>query len=105
MGRISVNTSRLKSEVANVSRGALLRIAEDILTEAKQMVVQPPRTAAHPYTTGELRDSGHIEEDGATGEIRVIFDAPHASYVEFGTSKMRAQPFLTPAAFKTRKIL
>lgn len=40
-----------------------------------------------PVDTGELRTSGHLEMSetpkGATAQV--IFDAPHAAYVEFGT--------------------
>jgi HK97 gp10 family phage protein len=40
-----------------------------------------------PVRTGELRDSGHLEKrvdsDGMT--VDVVFDAPHAMFVEFGT--------------------
>jgi len=52
-----------------------------------------------PVRTGELRDSGHIEaEDAGNVQSRaVVFDAPHAVFVEFGTVKMAAQPFLRPA--------
>jgi HK97 gp10 family phage protein len=52
------------------------------------------KTLPHvPVDTGELRDSGHIEDRGALN-VDVVFDTPYAGYVHFGTSKMAARPFL-----------
>lgn len=47
-----------------------------------------------PVDTGELRDSGHIEIE--SDDVTIVYDVPYASYVEFGTYKMEAQPFLRP---------
>lgn len=49
-----------------------------------------------PFETGELRDSKEVVPTGP-GAYRVVFRAPHAVFVEFGTVNMAAQPFLTPA--------
>lgn len=56
-----------------------------------------------PVATGELRDSIHVEKDGT--DHKVVADADHAVFVELGTSKMAAQPFLGPAAAKVRRNL
>lgn len=48
-----------------------------------------------PVDTGELMDSEHIVVENDSVSIQV--DAEHASHVEFGTIKMRAQPFFRPA--------
>jgi HK97 gp10 family phage protein len=62
-----------------------------------------------PVDTGALKESGHIEEVGsAVGEglWYVVYDAPtkdqskwksYAIFLELGTSKMSAQPYLRPA--------
>lgn len=53
-----------------------------------------------PVDTGRLRSSIAEElrrEDGELVEI-VGTDVEYAPYVEFGTRRMRAQPFLRPAA-------
>jgi len=49
-----------------------------VLAEAKSIV---------PVDTSELSDSGHIEieVDGPMATGFVIFDAPHAQFVEYGT--------------------
>ena len=82
-------------EIARAKMGAKMKEkAERILDAAKDNA---------PVDTGALRDSGHIEkEDDVTYQI--IFDAPvlngdgsYARYVEEGTSKMDAQPYLRPA--------
>lgn len=36
-------------------------------------------------------------ENRSIGQVAVVVSAPYAGYVEFGTSKMRAQPYLIPA--------
>ena len=48
-----------------------------------------------PVDTGFLRESGYIRVQ--SNYVEIGFDAPYASYVEYGTSKMEAQPFLRPA--------
>lgn len=53
-----------------------------------------------PVDSGNLRSSIHgLVEDGNTKEItgKVATSTEYAPYVEFGTSKMGAQPFLWPA--------
>jgi HK97 gp10 family phage protein len=67
-----------------------------------------------PVRTGQLKDSGHVETNGPTAAV--VFDSPHAAFVEFGTGirgaaspgagdveysstwpGMAAQPYLRPA--------
>ena len=56
-----------------------------------------------PVRTGHLLasiypDVGEIEEQNeAFHPLQVVADTPYASFVEFGTSKMEARPFLGPA--------
>jgi HK97 gp10 family phage protein len=54
-----------------------------------------------PVDTGELRSSIKAEKVSEF-EGRVIATAEHAPFVEFGTYKMQAQPFLGPAAEQHR---
>ena len=55
-----------------------------------------------PVDSGELKDSGHI--DKIPGGYRLVYDAKnrsgqsYAGYVEYGTTRTPAQPFLNPAA-------
>lgn len=48
-----------------------------------------------PVDTGFLRSTVFVQEDG--DDVVIGFEAPYASYVEFGTYKMAAQPYLRPA--------
>jgi len=76
-------------------RQALLRIERD----AKQIV---------PVDTGDLRAS--IESRvirNAEGEVVGVIgsNVKYAPFIEFGTSKMGAQPFLRPAVEKNRETI
>lgn len=53
-----------------------------------------------PVDTGELRESIGSIHEGLAGLITVGTD--YWSYVEFGTSKMAAQPFIRPAIYRER---
>lgn len=64
----------------------LLKGAEVILTRAQTLC---------PVDTGFLRETGYISVFST--EVVIGFDAEYASYVEYGTSKMEAQPYLRPA--------
>ncbi len=74
-----MNAEVLMRAVKQAARLSVEQSAEIVLEEAEALV---------PVDTGELRESGHtvIEEateDTVTG--KVVFDADHAAYVEFGT--------------------
>jgi hypothetical protein len=55
-----------------------------------------------PVDTGDLKDSGRVEKVG--GGYRLVYDAKnrsgqsYAGYVEYGTTRTPAQPYLNPAA-------
>lgn len=49
--------------------------------------------SAVPVDSGELRGSISSAADGS-----VTASAPHAAMVEYGTSRMAAQPFILPSA-------
>jgi len=58
-----------------------------------------------PVDTGRLRAGIHSEEakveyDSVEGKI--VSDAPYSSFVEYGTARMAAQPFLRPAIAKNK---
>ena len=48
-----------------------------------------------PVDTGKLRASVFVREAG--DDVEIGFNEDYASYVEFGTYKMAAQPFPRPA--------
>lgn len=75
----------LAIQAAGVVAGdaAAAAVAEQVADLARAMV---------PVETGELRDSIVVTDEGVTA------GTDHAVYVEFGTYKMPAEPFMRPAA-------
>lgn len=53
-----------------------------------------------PVDTGLLRSSirSYVEDDGGDQTAVIGTNVEYAAYVEFGTSKTKAQPYLKPAA-------
>lgn len=74
--------------------GLIHELAERETKKVGEKILNKARADA-PVDTGRLKNSGFIE--GARGQWVIGFSAPYAHFVEFGTSKMHAQPFLTPA--------
>jgi HK97 gp10 family phage protein len=82
--------ARLQAQLDQVG---LAFTVQDLLPGAT--IILAEAQANCPVDTGFLRDSAfmQISED----DVEIGFEAPYASYVEFGTYKMAAQPFLRPA--------
>lgn len=83
-------TARLETRAAEEQR----QIAGDIVRDAK---------AKAPVETGRLRNSIHVagETQHVDGpEVEVEAAAGYAAFVEFGTSTMRAEPYMRPAIAK-----
>lgn len=78
-----MNLSVIAQTYATANRLSAEQAAEVVLEEAEAIV---------PVDTGELRESGHteIEVEGSTVHGYVVFDSPHAGYVEFGTGQRGA---------------
>lgn len=74
------------------ARNHTANIAEDISTDATRMA---------PILTGYLKASIGVQRRGSD-TWRIQASAFYGFYVEYGTSKMRAQPFLRPAAYRVR---
>lgn len=75
------------------------KLGEAVQVTAQEVVKAAQRRcpAIAPKTsTGHLRNSIHITEDSAGLKAEVVASADYAMYVELGTVKMEAQPFLTP---------
>jgi HK97 gp10 family phage protein len=73
-------------------RTAVQRAGQSIYTRSQQSV---------PVDTGTLKSSAQVEPvKGAAGQYtgQVHYETYYALYVEMGTSKMSAQPYLVPAA-------
>lgn len=92
MARVEWNGNLGSVAVSAATDEILTRIAEEIAQDAKRFA---------PVDTGFLRSS--IQATPAeNGKATVRAGAPYAGFVEMGTSRMRARPYLRPAAWKRR---
>ena len=82
--------SEMFEQVQQVLMNGAIRVAE----RARELV--PVRTG-HLLASirPEIEDAEDLEE--AFSPIGVVADAEYASFVEFGTSRMEAEPFMQPA--------
>lgn len=85
-----LTNGRLKALETSHQRAALL--AQQIRNDAVR---------AAPVDTGRLRQSIGVQKIG-DGHYRVGTNVRYAPFVEFGTRRTRAQPFLRPALEKAR---
>lgn len=74
-------------ELRGVGKVFPMPAAHVIATRASQIA---------PRDTGYMAEHIHAEQT-ADGDAAVISEAPYSGYVEFGTYKMAAQPFMRPA--------
>ena len=80
-------------EVQNEMEQAVIRGLEAIGLTAEGYA-----KLACPVDTGRLRNSISHAVDEADGAVYIGTNVEYAPYVEYGTSKMKAQPYLKPAA-------
>lgn len=106
---------QLPKAVTAAMRAVAERTAKDVMARARQLV---------PVDSGYTRENIHVEEDAANTQFQVIpgTDRPRVrfaprtnrrtgrqhtqkvtlnmlpNWIEYGTSKMRARPFMRPAA-------
>ena len=71
---------------------ALEEVATEIEFRAQQIV---------PVQTGDLQESIRHETDKIALEALIGSDCTYALYVELGTRKMAAKPYLRPAAYES----
>lgn len=76
--------------VQQVLQNAAVRLAE------RAREIAPVRTGHLMASIRPMEESG--ESEAAFDSVGVRADAAYSTYVEFGTSRMEAQPFLGPAA-------
>lgn len=109
-GRVSLEggyekylTTRGRWEVRNaIRRGSLLEIGPSILLNDPEARRKSEATAGQMTVGGRLRASIEFEDRSSGDIIRKSIiaggkSAPYAKFVEFGTRRSRAQPFLRPA--------
>lgn len=93
--RVRIDGAKLAELLAS-PQGAiakeLLKLGLQIEARAKDLC---------PVDTGRLRSSitSALEEEGDTIVAVIGTDVEYAPFIEFGTQRMEAQPFLVPAAY------
>lgn len=90
MPAVIAGMSKLKAQLNAVG---LAFTVDDLAEGALVIAVEAENNC--PVDTGYLRSTVFVTKNG--DDVEVGFEAPYASYVEFGTYKMAAQPFLRPA--------
>lgn len=80
-------------EVAEAMQAAILRALERIGSQAEGYAKD-----LCPVDTGNLRNSITHKVDDAEQAVYIGTNVEYAPYVEIGTSKQAAQPYLKPAA-------
>jgi HK97 gp10 family phage protein len=89
--RVTLEDARLRKLVENVKPSAAGRVVKSVAFQ-----VEGKAKMLAPVDTGALRNSIYTErQDDIT--YWVIAPVAYAAYVELGTSRMRAQPYLVPA--------
>lgn len=79
---------------------AIQNILSEKLNEAAQLITFNAKQRC-PVRTGNLRRSIHYKPANPDNlEITIKADADYAAYVELGTYKMAAQPFLEPSVME-----
>ncbi len=97
---VRVDTKKLDEIIAKLpgNRDKIIRAAA-----AHILSVAVPRA---PIRYGYLRSSGRVNTDYASsGFVNVEFTAEYAAYVELGTYKMAARPYLKPSVEDEAKLL
>lgn len=83
---------------------AILKGLEDGVVDAAHALRDDAKRSAPVGETGKLRDGIGAHVEGLDAEVAVFDpDAYYAPFVEHGTSKQPAQPFMLPAAERARK--
>jgi hypothetical protein len=92
-----------------LDRAGLARLADHVLSRAAEipLAIGVDAEALAPVRTGELKLSVRVDEIGrGIWRISAGTGLPdgRAVFQELGTSKMRAQPYLRPAAYQMRAL-
>ncbi|MEM2351651.1 MAG: HK97 gp10 family phage protein [Thermoproteota archaeon] len=109
-----VGSAELMAKIESLS-GRLNELSDEALAELAERIVEDAK-ALCPVDTGSLRRSIRWERDSSGGVViaaggggiinpRTKREVDYAAYVEFGTSRAPAQPFLQPAIEQNIQVL
>lgn len=97
--RLGADMARVQSRIGRLAQTVVRKTARDIVKDAKQLA---------PVDTGNLKSSishSDLRRVGQSGDLSVEI-GPTANYgvfLEVGTSRAPAQPFMGPAAERNRE--
>lgn len=92
MGRLQANLLRA---------AAMTRVSAAEAVRQEVEAVRKDAESGAPRRSGELRANISGDSIGSSGAVRST--ARHAGFVEFGTFKDAAQPYMAPAAERSRR--
>lgn len=93
--QITVDITQVTALLTRLSQAIVSDIPTKALAAAADQMVTGA-TGIVPVRTGNLRDSIQAESASSTS-VAVTAEADYAAYVELGTSKMGAQPYMRPS--------
>ena len=99
--RIDIDGAAERAAVLRTAGVRIERLAPP--TRRAGEAVRDRAAALAPKRTGYLARSGKVAGAGSTAIVR--FTARYAPYVEYGTSRMRRQPYLMPAAESSDSVI
>lgn len=91
LARLNKMLKGKEKEINKEAYAGLAAIALNIINQAKVTLRE-----VGAIKTGFLRDSGYVRKD-KDDQIELGFKAIYAAFIEFGTARMKARPFLYPA--------
>jgi HK97 gp10 family phage protein len=89
---VKLNVDAVKDAVKGKSDQALRKYLLDTQNKAKSL---------SPHLTGFNRDSIMIDVDTAKLMYSIFTTSNYGAYLELGTVKMKARPFIVPAALES----
>jgi HK97 gp10 family phage protein len=106
---VSQAVSQMPDARVVIADNRLHQLADELTPKAERMVAKialdltARAKARAPVRTGNLKGSIQPERTGRL-QWRVEVGAHYGIYVEFGTRRMRAQPYFVPAAEAVRPV-
>ncbi len=94
-----MSSFKINFDFKDIEKNVLKEVDKELIVTANLVATEAKKTVA--FKTGFLQTS--IGVDIRNKEVAVQALANYAGFVEFGTTKQRAQPFLYPAYFKETK--
>ncbi|WP_214807617.1 HK97-gp10 family putative phage morphogenesis protein [Exiguobacterium sp. s102] len=94
--RVDVDISRALSRLRNYDNATKNNVK--VAVQTSTMAIESGAKRLAPVDTGQLRSSIKGKVSGGGYEGNVTPTVEHAPFVEYGTRKMPAQPYMLPAA-------